>query len=262
MNVLSNPVFHKEVISAVRVRQHPVLLWTCASLIGAGCIYCYWQAVLYLVRMGSAVAADCWSGAVLLQTVLLWLICPALAANAITREREQQTWEMLVFTLLRPSEIIVGKLVARYLPAAALQLVFLPITLLCLVFNGALPLGVFMGGVLWLFSCSVFLTTAGMFFSYMFRKTASALACSYLVVFVLLIGLPLLTQVVHFNDSSAWNWTPLMWLSPIRATNAVLDWSHDAYSIPVIGANVTVFLAVSVFLVVRMVASFRRLSVD
>jgi len=263
MNVLANPVFVKELKSTVRARQSPAVLLTIAGLLGAGVVYVYYQVVTFMLRYGGTNAgSDGWQAALVLQVVLIWMLCPALAANAITKEREQQTWEMLVFTLLRPSEIVLGKLCARLLPAAILLLLFLPFTVFSLAISPSLALAECLAGYVWLVSSAVFLTTTGLFFSWIFRKTASALACAYLVVFVLLIGLPLLVQVVHYGRYDAWSWSPVLWLCPIRVTGAILAWSGDPYAIPILGASTTVFVGVVAFLILRMVMSFRALSVE
>ena len=72
-----------------------------------------------------------WLLGVSVHAILIWLLCPALASNAITQEKEQQTWEMLLFTLLTPAEILLGKLAARIAPMIAVVLAFWPFMMIC-----------------------------------------------------------------------------------------------------------------------------------
>src|ERR1043166_5064031 len=107
------------------------------------------------------------------------MLAPALTANAISQEKEQQTWEMLLFTLLSGPEILLGKLMARIIPMLALVGAFFPFMLFCFA-RGTLGPGVFLTTyavlAVWIF----FLTVVGLFMSWAFRKTATSIATSYL----------------------------------------------------------------------------------
>jgi len=70
------------------------------------------------------------------QYLLAALIVPSLAAGALSGERERQTYEMLVSSPLRPSAIVLGKLLAALGYMAVLIVASLPITVLCLPLGG------------------------------------------------------------------------------------------------------------------------------
>lgn len=92
--------------------------------------YIYWKVIAFLLKDPSPdTAKTFWQWMVGIQFLLICLITPSVAANAITQEKEQQTWDMLLFTRLTPSEIILGKLTARMALIVFLLVLFLPVNL-------------------------------------------------------------------------------------------------------------------------------------
>jgi ABC-type transport system involved in multi-copper enzyme maturation permease subunit len=78
-----------------------------------------------------------------LQAVLIALITPALTAGAITLEREQRAYEMLVITRLSPWDVVVGKLVAALAFVILLLTSSLPLLSLSFFFGGVSPAELF-----------------------------------------------------------------------------------------------------------------------
>ena len=68
-----------------------------------------------------------WFGLQRFLLTLIVLLGPALAAAAIAREREQQTWEALLMTRITGPEVVVGKWMATLLPLGAVILATLPL---------------------------------------------------------------------------------------------------------------------------------------
>src|SRR5437588_9455630 len=112
--MVENPIFMKELKTKMRSRQSTNVLIALAVTAVLFVSYCYYLALGYILKYGGSNAGnDGWQAGVVVQAILIWLISPALTANAISQEKEQQTWEMLIFTLLTPREILLGKLCAR-----------------------------------------------------------------------------------------------------------------------------------------------------
>src|SRR5579875_3781465 len=65
-----------------------------------------------------------WDILVWAQFVFVLFAAPAYASNAFSREKEQQTWDLLLMTPLTASEIVFGKLLGR------LTVFFLPIVII------------------------------------------------------------------------------------------------------------------------------------
>src|SRR5437016_2454043 len=144
MTILENPVLIKEVKTKMRSRQPKTVQATIAAIIGLFVFYCYYQAFAYMVKYGGVNSGnDGWSIGIWIQAIFIWMLAPALTANAISQEKEQQTWEMLLFTLLSPSEILFGKLMARVLPMIGLVAAFFPFMLFCFA-RGTIGPGMFL----------------------------------------------------------------------------------------------------------------------
>ncbi len=262
MSFLENPVFIKEIKTKMRARQSRGVKIAVACIVGAFVLWCYYEALGYMIRNpGTHAAKDCWVVSIVVQSILIWLLSPALAANAITQEKEQQTWEMMLFTLLRPAEILYGKLAARLVPVLALVAVFIPFQLICLA-SSDIPLGQFLLAYLLFAVWILFLGTSGLFMSWAFRKSAAAMTMSYLVLFALTIGTTLLNAVFSIADRTGWVESPIWWLNPIRSMMGVLEPKDDMMAVPAIVWSVVVFSALTLFLMWRMIRRFRAFAAD
>src|SRR5262249_47625039 len=109
--MIQNPVLRKELMVKLRLRpgahaQNGVII---AIVLLIGLFHFYFIDWLLKDNRGDN-GRTTFMWFVCLQYALICLITPAIAANAITQEREQQTWDMLLFTRLTPTEIILGKL--------------------------------------------------------------------------------------------------------------------------------------------------------
>ena len=259
--MFDNPVFIKEIKTRMRSRQPAQVQAAIGALIGLIILYSYYQAIRYLLRhAGGGAGTDGWNLALGLQALLLWTLGPSLTANAISQEKEQQTWEMLTFSLLTPAEIIFGKLAARTLPMLALLAAFFPLMVFCLARSGTVGVSQFLVTYVVLAVWIFFLTTIGMFMSWSFKRTASALAMSYLVVLILVVGTVLVNMT--FSMTSGWMESWVWWLNPIRITDALIRFDNDSLSRAVIGLSSVTFTVIASFLLARMMIRFRAFSIE
>src|SRR5262249_12458556 len=107
MSLWVNPVMVKEFRSRRFGRSHWMLrLIAVSAILSLGLSY-----------VAAAGVLD-WSieiiggGMVLLQVAILILFAPSLASGLISSERESGTWQLLRMTPLRPSSILLGKLMS------------------------------------------------------------------------------------------------------------------------------------------------------
>lgn len=259
--MLENPVFIKEIKTKMRSRQPVQVQLAIGGLAGLFVLYCYYQAIRALTRFGgSSSGTDGWNLALGLLAVLIWILAPAMTANSISQEKEQQTWDMLTFSMLTPGEVIFGKLAARTLPMLGLVIIFFPFMLLCYARSGTIGFMQFLFtfGVIgiWIF----FLATIGMFMSWSFKRTSAALAMSYVIVLCLVVGTVLINMTFSIGQSWAESW--IWWLNPIRITDALIRFENDPLSRGVIIISSATFGSVAVFLIARMMIRFRAFSVD
>jgi ABC-type transport system involved in multi-copper enzyme maturation permease subunit len=258
-----NPVFVKEIRSRMRLRQARPVRLTVTVLVGLFVIWAYDQAIRALLASYTpSTMRDAFLMAFVLQSVLVWGTCPASAANAISQEREQQTWDLLVCSLLRPYEIIVGKLVARLAPALGVFVLFAPFQILCWGMGARdLSIGTMAASYAFLGISAIFLVTVGLFASFTLRRTPVAIACAYVVVAVLVIGTPLITQAVAGAMPNAMSEFALMWINPARIASAVCD-PQDAYASSVLLVGGLFYVLVTIFLFWRMLSRFRTFAVQ
>jgi ABC-type transport system involved in multi-copper enzyme maturation permease subunit len=125
------------------------------------------------------------------QALMIALITPAITAGAITLEREQRTYEMVTLTLLRPRDIIAGKLAAATAFVALLLTSSLPLVSLSFLLGGVSPGELFFTYLALAVSALLF-GAIGIFWSAAIRSTAAATVITYATVF----GFFLTTYVV------------------------------------------------------------------
>jgi ABC-2 type transport system permease protein len=259
-----NPVFVKEIRGKMRMRQSRPVRIAVAVMAVLFVLWLYNEAVRMLLYANYTpdTARDMFTMVFVLQAVLLWGTCPSAAANAVSQEREQQTWDLLVCTLLRPHEILAGKLVARMLPALAIMVVFVPFEVLCRSIGGTqVPLGLIVSCGVFLLVSVVFLVTLGLYCSFVFRKTPVAIACAYIVVLILVFGTTMLSVALNGGSGHEWDASPLMWVNPVRVGSAICN-TMDQYADYVIPFGLGFYLVVTAFLIWRMVSRFRLFAVQ
>jgi ABC-type transport system involved in multi-copper enzyme maturation permease subunit len=254
--MFDNPVFIKEIKSKYRARQSNLTLFAIGSLILLLIIWFYFEALRYLLFASPVITGkEGWAWSVVIQTMILWLVGPALASNAISQEREQQTWEMLTFTLLSPREIVLGKLAARSLPLLLVLLAFFPFMAVCLSL-GDIPFHWLPVTYLVFGNCSLFILTLSLFMSWAAGKTATAIALSYLAVAYFVIGTLLIESVL---PAMAWgSESPNLWLNPIRITMALLEAPGNSHNTSVLLFSQTVFLVLTMLMLYSMLRRWDR----
>jgi len=117
------------------------------------------------------------------QVVLLTLIVPSITSGSMSREVEQKTIDMLALTPLSGGKIALGKQLSAFVYALALMVTSVPLASICLILGGISPAEVAVTYALligWVF----LLTSAGVYISTLFGKTASASAVGFGAVMV------------------------------------------------------------------------------
>lgn len=275
--MIANPVLHKELMLRFRIRASNAPM---AAVIGAIVLILvmfqlYGLKWLFDDRTHD-LARSLWQTLTAIQYVFICLIAPSITANAITQEKEQQTWEMLVFTPLTAVEIVLGKLLARVIFVAALVVLFLPLSLICLgraAFLNAdssagIPLSQFFAAYALMAVSGVFFATVGLFASWVFKRTLYAIIASYtFVIGGLLLATTLITGALTalVSDNGLFEWCPLMWLNPGMLCSAVLSGgtsssSPDEMTRLVFG--LILYMLLTALILWRMIAGFRRVGAE
>jgi hypothetical protein len=130
-----------------------------------------------------------------LMVVLVMLIGPSLAGGTISADRETGIWSLMRTTRMSSWQIVVGKFQSSVIPLLLFALATLPALLILLYFNVNLWQNVVR--ICYVIGMTILVvSTAGMFFSSIFARTATATAWTYAVV----VGIGLLTLLVLLGE--------------------------------------------------------------
>jgi ABC-type transport system involved in multi-copper enzyme maturation permease subunit len=193
----ANPVLARELRVRLRGRQGWVLL-TVYLLLLAAIVF-----VVYQAEVGGGVSGDPFSAPsptrfasvgrsvfewlVLFMLLLVLFLVPGFTAGAIAGERERQTLVPLQVTLLRPWQIVLGKLLASFAYLALLVIATAPFLAVAYLIGGVTMASVLKSVLVVLFVglCVSALTVCC---SVLFKRVQIATVVSYAAVLVLLVG--------------------------------------------------------------------------
>jgi ABC-type transport system involved in multi-copper enzyme maturation permease subunit len=270
--MINNPVLRRELLRG-RLRQPKATLVAVGGVVLIVLALLYFNIITSLLGDSNPVTArDAWRNVVWVQFALVCLVAPSITANAIAQEKEQQTWEMLVFTRLMPAEIIFGKLLARLAYVVGLLLLGLPIAIFCALHadrDGAnssayISLGQFLGTYLTMFICGLFFATFGLFMSWLLNRTLYAIISSYTFV---IFGLIIITFIIAgflsslTNDSTFLTHCPLMWFNPVLIIFEAANPQEHRDTVFLIYGMIG-YLLLSALMIWRMISGFRRFAYE
>lgn len=166
------------------------------------------------------------------------LVGPVFSAGSVTSERERETLELLLTTIITPGQILWGKLFSGLRVSSVLTMFLVwPLLLACLMvpdfWRNILTLLGYLAIIL--LTCLTTATVA-LFCSVIFRKTSVSLMTSYLLI-VVLFALPLATKFfaeTFFAKTPAAQWVQsAAFVSPIGAAFSLpLEFTRNESQVP------------------------------
>jgi ABC-type transport system involved in multi-copper enzyme maturation permease subunit len=234
--LVDNPLIVKDGVSRMRTWRAPVILSIYLGLLGA---FGYAFFVIEILgsaaeRSGSAqIGAAVFTSLAFIQLSLVSLFAPALAAGAISGERERQTFDVLLVSRMTALEIVWGKLVASVAFMLLLILSALPIFAAVFLFGG-IDFEQFVITQLLTVTTAVSIGAVSLFLSAVFRRTLPSTVVAYGVAFAGTIGtlvLGLLFSVALLVSQQSARGTdahPLMFTNPFYSLWAVLNYPNGA----------------------------------
>jgi ABC-type transport system involved in multi-copper enzyme maturation permease subunit len=265
-----NPLLRRELLYRLRPlpSQRTLLLWV-AILCLVAVVLAYWAGLDAFIRYrGRQGYRDLLLLTLVIETLLVCAGAPAATANAISREREQRTWDLLTITLLKPQEIVLGKLFGRMLPLLAIMLLALPVKLWCVIGDYRLAPGMLLGSLSVLVTLALY-ATGGLVASCLSQKTVTATALSYLFAGAWVLGTFILFALTNLL-LAGWNspnpglfWmalNPLAVIEPTMVKYAPSPYraSNDALFALSPWLLIGVYGGLTVFFVWLLIASYRR----
>ena len=144
------------------------------------------------------------------QFLLVALVAPTFAAGSITGEKERKTYEMLLASPLKPSSILIGKLLSSLTYLVLLIISSLPMMILCFLLGGILLSEIARAYLVLILAAGTFglLSVACSSF---FRRTSSALVVSYLIILPLAAACVAVTRT---DDAAARDFVSVAVLPP------------------------------------------------
>jgi len=202
---IDNPIVVKEGVSRMRTWRAPVVATLYVSLIGA--VGFAW---LNLGEAGNqfsdgrpvaaVVGSQAFAAMAFFQLGLVCLFAPALAAGAISGERERQTLDVLLVSRVSAFGIVWGKLLASMAYILLLILTALPLFSAVFLFGG-IDLQQFVFSQVVTISTALCLGAVAVFFSALFQRSLAATVTSYAFAFVLTVGTAILSFIVSTSQT-------------------------------------------------------------
>jgi ABC-type transport system involved in multi-copper enzyme maturation permease subunit len=192
-----NPVLVKELRGRMRGPRAFVLLTIYLSILSLMTLLLY---TALADNIGSDLNAGQEIGKGLFLTiaaVALTEVCvltPALTAGSIAGEKEHQTYDLLISSLLSPWQIVWGKLAAALAFALLLILAVVPVMSLAFLFGGVSPAEILIA-LVGLVATAVFYAAIGLFWSSVMRSSLGATSFSLGSIILMLLGIPFLAVI-------------------------------------------------------------------
>ena len=223
----ANPVMGREVRSKFRLRQPPLLAIVIESLLALAVFYFYLRTIWAGLTDPSSRSIVFWGVTLVGMTVTL-ISCAIMGANGFSREHEGGTWESLRLSLLRPREIVRGKVGGIALTCALFSIPIWPLLLPCVGWNqsdvifGDSIEPTQLGAVALVWFGSVIATALwGLWIGRRTRKSSAASGLSLGVGAALLIGEPSLYAILSPRSDMMW----MAVINPMMALTSTMD-SH------------------------------------
>lgn len=199
-----NPIMARELKERMRTFRAPVVLTIYLLVLGL-IVFGVERTVDSALRFEGALG-----GAAAGRTVFHWLlffllmfVCfmvPAFTATTISSERERQTFHLVQVTLMRPWQIVLGKLGAAFSWLGILVVATIPLVAVSFTLGGVTPLDVVRGYAMVLLTGLV-IAMMGIAVSSRVRRAMGATVLSFFLVFALTVGTPIAHAFVEFWQS-------------------------------------------------------------
>lgn len=193
MRFLANPVLSRELRGRIRGLRALIILVVYLMITGAVTLLVYAAAASSFSGGISDPEAGRGIGKAIFLTVMtatliqVCVITPSLTAGAISGEKERQTYDLLITTLLSPMQIALGKLTSALAFALLLIVAALPMAGLAFLFGGVSGSELVIG-VIGLVATAICYATVGLFWSTVMRTTLTATVMSQgTIIFIQLI---------------------------------------------------------------------------
>lgn len=204
MAAIENPILTREIRTRLRGMRFMFIITVFLSIAGLA----VWFTLLSQANSGASLnpASIGEKTFALLSFAMLVLIClfaPAFTVGAFAQEHQQQTFEMLQVTLLKPWSMIMGKWAASLMMVLLLLISLIPLLGLCFLFGGVTLMELIAVAIIAIMT-AVFFSSIGLLGSSICRRMPASIGFSYLIVFILCV----LNFLIYFVAEEAFSIHP------------------------------------------------------
>lgn len=207
MNFLANPVLARELRTRIRGNWALLTLVIYLVLIAAITLLVYaavassFSGGINDPEAGRGIGRAIFITVMTASLVQVCVITPSLTAGTISGEKERQSYDLLITTLISPAQIVLGKLASALAFAMLLIMAALPMAGLAFLFGGVSGTELLIG-VVGLVVTAVSYATVGIFWSALMRTTLGATVAAQGTVVLLLLIIPFLFVMSSLLTSS------------------------------------------------------------
>ena len=193
-----NPILIKDLRSRMRGARAYILLTIYLTILAGVTLLLY---VAIAGSVGNDLNAGREIGRALFFTIAtvalieVCLITPVLTSGSVAGEKERQTYDLLVASLLTPWQIVWGKLASSLAFALLLIIAVVPVMSLAFLFGGV-GLTEVLIAIVGLVTTAILYATIGLFWSALMRSSLGATSFAIGTVIVILLGIPFLIVIV------------------------------------------------------------------
>lgn len=188
--IRQNPIYKREQTVRARSARLPAVIFACNLLLSLVALLNMYQAIAQVKSSGQIQYSrflQLYGFAAAAEFLLLLSIMPAMTAGSISGERERQTLSLLFTTMLKPSDIVLGKLLAALDQLMVLLFSSLPVIFVTFVY-GSIRLPELLLLFLLFFLTAVLTGGIGLCFSALCKRTTRAAVCTFGVILLLVVG--------------------------------------------------------------------------
>lgn len=203
LGLFGNPVLYKELSIGLRDRRIFIVQTIYLTILTVALFMVLMESLNNSYYSAADIGKHIFWTLFVIQFMLVVLIAPSLTCGSVTVEKEKKTYELLIGTLLTPSEIISGKLIHGVSHIFLLLVSSLPLTATVFFLGGISPLQLILGYLV-IFAAGSICCQIGEFFSVRETKTANATNQSYLMIILFAIGaMPAIGALISYYQSSS-----------------------------------------------------------
>lgn len=198
MKIKINPVYGKEIKLKVRSVRFAVTIFLFDLMLGIIAITGF--EVMFNMHLNPYVdysgAAKVFYILISMEIVAVMFLIPAFTAGSIAGEREKQTLDILLTTVLTPEKIVMGKLLSSV--SMVLLLVVSSLPIISIVFTiGGVNMNDLIQFMFAILVISFFVGSMGMLASTGLKKTVPAMVCSMIEVMIVCVGTVIVVGVTY-----------------------------------------------------------------